>query len=408
MRVLKASVSLCLILLLVNIHSEALQLFTVSTNPATVVPPAGSVRGGTILYIKGLGFSANAKDNQVSVGPYPCLIPADGATETTLACITTDTGQLNNIFNLPITVISNGQKQQLTNEQGSFSYLSSLTPMIYELYPASATPGTYINFYGIHRITNLGDGKRDMGDVLSMLIGDSQCSRFDITQGPIQANSGDTISCYQAKIQQGGKYQVEETVVPGKSAAAFRLRRSSFLNENFHFTVLPEIKTITPNYGAEFGQRIKIQGSGFTSTTSLVEVSVDGNICDVVSSTMSEIVCNLRARNSSLTSKLETNSGSQIQGYFSGSGLNYRRYDITNLGTKTYDGLRSAIQTNSSSISLVESGFRGEIKSGAYYGSNYGEQFTGYFTAPVDGVYTFQGVADDSFAAYLSSTYGSA
>lgn len=123
---------------------------------------------------------------------------------------------------------------------------------------------------------------------------------------------------------------------------------------------------------------------------------------------MTEIVCNLRARNASLTSKLETSSGSQVKGYFSGTGLNYRRYDITNLGAKTNDGLRSAIQSNSTSISLVESGYRGEIKSGAYYGSNYGEAFTGYFTAPVDGVYKFQGVADDSFAMYLSSSYGSA
>lgn len=208
MRVNKASVSLCLMLLLVQIHTEALQLFTVSSDPAVVIPPTGSVRGGTTLYIKGLGFSANANDNSVSVGPYPCVIPADGATETTLACMTSDSGQQGNIYNLPITVISNGQKQQLTNEQGSFSYLTTKTPYVYALYPSSAIPGTYVNFYGIHRISDLGDGQRDMGDVISMLIGDSQCSRFDIAQGPIQQNSGDTISCYQAKVQQAGKYQV--------------------------------------------------------------------------------------------------------------------------------------------------------------------------------------------------------
>lgn len=111
----KLGVSLCLILILVQIHSEALQLFSASTSPTQVIPPIGSVRGGTTLYIRGLGFNTNANENQIFVGTYPCLIPADGATETTLACVTSDSGQLNNIYYLPIIVISNGQQQQLTN-----------------------------------------------------------------------------------------------------------------------------------------------------------------------------------------------------------------------------------------------------------------------------------------------------
>lgn len=110
-----------------------------------------------------------------------------------------------------------------------------------------------------------------------------------------------------------------------------------------------------------------------------------------------------------MTAILDTNSSSQVGGYFSGVGLKYQRYDITNLGTKTPEGLRNAIQSSSASITLVESGYRGEIKTGDYYGSYYGEAFTGYFTAPSDGVYTFQGVADDSFSVYLQDEiYGSA
>lgn len=98
-------------------------------------------------------------------------------------------------------MFSNGQQQNLTNEQGSFSYTNDKTPYIYELYPAADIAQTRVNFYGIHRISNIGDGQRDMGDVISMLIGGTQCGRFDITQGPISANSLDTISCDQASIQ---------------------------------------------------------------------------------------------------------------------------------------------------------------------------------------------------------------
>ena len=67
-------------LLATAIRADPLQLFTVSTNPTTVVLPSGSVRGGTTIYITGVGFNANAASNQVFVGPYPCTIPAAGAT----------------------------------------------------------------------------------------------------------------------------------------------------------------------------------------------------------------------------------------------------------------------------------------------------------------------------------------
>lgn len=77
--------------------------------------PSGSVRGGTTIYIKGVGFSTNPSDNIVTIGTYPCNIPGAGATETTISCVTSDTLQSSDIYNLPINVISNGQQQSLTN-----------------------------------------------------------------------------------------------------------------------------------------------------------------------------------------------------------------------------------------------------------------------------------------------------
>jgi len=112
---MKTAAFVCLLLLLIGVHNQALQLFTVSKSSQSVIQPKGSVRGGTTIYITGLGFSNNPVENQVFVGTYPCIIPSDGATETTLACVTTDTNQLNNIYNLPIIVISKGQQQSLTN-----------------------------------------------------------------------------------------------------------------------------------------------------------------------------------------------------------------------------------------------------------------------------------------------------
>jgi hypothetical protein len=141
-----------------GVHNEALQIFTVSSSPTSVVYPVGSVRGGTTIYITGLGFSSNKGDNQVYIGKYPCNIPANGATDTTLACVTSDTEQLNDIYNLPITVTSNKQKQSFNDGQGIFSYLSSQTPVITRLYPASGTADTEVNIEGSPKISDFGDG----------------------------------------------------------------------------------------------------------------------------------------------------------------------------------------------------------------------------------------------------------
>lgn len=56
-------------------------IIEVSTSLSSFVAPSGSTEGGTLIYIKGTNFSPNAGDNIISVGPYPCIIPAaDGAT----------------------------------------------------------------------------------------------------------------------------------------------------------------------------------------------------------------------------------------------------------------------------------------------------------------------------------------
>ena len=96
-------------------------------------------------------------------------------------------------------MVSNGEQKLLSS--GSFSYSYDATPVIQNIYPATSVPGTFIRFYGIHRISWLGDGKRDMGDIISMKIGEDQCGRFDLTEGPIASNIQDKVSCRQATEQ---------------------------------------------------------------------------------------------------------------------------------------------------------------------------------------------------------------
>lgn len=58
-------------------------------------------------------------------------------------------------------------------------------------------------------------------------------------------------------------------------------------------------------------------------------------------------------------------------------------------------------------LTTQEEGVRASLKAGDYYGSAYAQVYTGYFKAPTTGTYTFNSQADDAFALYLSTSYGS-
>lgn len=53
---------------------------SISTNISSVVNSYGSMAGGTIVYIRGFGFSTDSSLNSILIGPYPCNPIADGAT----------------------------------------------------------------------------------------------------------------------------------------------------------------------------------------------------------------------------------------------------------------------------------------------------------------------------------------
>jgi hypothetical protein len=71
-----------------------------------------------------------------------------------------------------------------------FSYADVTTPFLQNIYPSISYggAGTKLYFYGIHKISNLGDDK-DQGDIYEISIGDSLVNRFGISQEPIIVHS---------------------------------------------------------------------------------------------------------------------------------------------------------------------------------------------------------------------------
>jgi hypothetical protein len=152
------------------------------------------------IYIKAMGHSPNPSNNLVYVGTYPCIIPSDGVTDTFISCVTGDTGSTTDINNLPVTLISSGAAFT-TSSPNTVSYQNAYTPQLNDVFPSAGYGGSNVNLYGIHDISNLGDGMRNMGDITKLLLGQDLCSRFDVAQSPISSNSLQYILCVESAQQ---------------------------------------------------------------------------------------------------------------------------------------------------------------------------------------------------------------
>ena len=235
-----------------------------------------------MIYIKAIGHSPMATDNAIYVGNFPCIIPSDGVSDTFIACVTTDTGSKTSINNLPVSLISYGQVST-SSYPNSVYFVDYKTPFLAEMFPASGFAYSSINFYGRHRISDLGDGARVLGDVVKLQIGRDLCSRFDVLQAPITYPDWyDYIRCTESHLQAAGKYNVSEQVVPGTADNSIYLKRTSLVpGEYFEFAVLPTVTSVSPAQGNLGGQYITLTGTGFSAQLKNNSVTVDGNPCEV-------------------------------------------------------------------------------------------------------------------------------
>ena len=204
----------------------------------------GSLMGGTALYIQGIGFDSTFENNLVYVGTIPCSTSAKGVTQNTIVCYTGPyPSGVPVVTNLPISIIVLGKQPYTCSTAGClFTYINAQTPQLNAVYPRASSASQWVNFYGVHRIINLGDG-RDMGDVVGLYVGESLCSRFDIAQSAISSSSNAFIACSITPTQEGGYYNVKEWVTPGVAKNSLRLNYGSTLNsgKSYQFIVTPAV-----------------------------------------------------------------------------------------------------------------------------------------------------------------------
>lgn len=240
-----------------------------------------------------------------------------------------------------------------------------------------------------------------MGDFIGLYVGGKTCSMFDIEQAAIGYNSVDRAQCDQSPTQEAGRYNITEKVVAGWAQKEYTMRKPSFSHEYFEHTVLPAISALSPTEGFDTGQNLHIEGTGFSTDPSHIQVSVDEVPCEVTSSTLNSVDCRLAPRDANVSSLIDFNGTVRTDPYIGGSGFTYERYDISSLATKTIAGFRAALPTRSN-IVLKESKKIMELEATDIYIAPYAHAIKGYFYAPVSGNYIFRGAGDEQFLLLIN------
>ena len=205
---------------------------TTTTQPTSVL--TGSIEGGTTLYIQGYGFDSAPENNIVFVGNTRCNTNPKGVTQFKITCITGayTTGPL---IDLAIRIeVLNKQSYTCSIPNCLFSYANSETSVLNAVHPRSLTLNQQLNFFGIHKVSSVGDGK-DTGDVVGLYVGDSLCGLVDIDQRSINPNINSFLTCSLSPTQEAGYYNVAESVTSGNARKVFKMKYGSVIEANKNF-----------------------------------------------------------------------------------------------------------------------------------------------------------------------------
>lgn len=183
-----------------------------------------------------------------------------------IACVTTPATSSTSLSNLALTIYTQGQAPLFCNSNNCvFSYSNWLTPVVQELIPKTVMNGDILNVFGVHRITDPGDGRSTtIGQIQSLLINGYTCSIIDVIQeDTINANSRDYIACQVVSGDVAGEYNFTETVSPGTANSSIRSYQTSFLtNDPYQIRLVAKITSDFPHTGGYNGQKLALTFTG--------------------------------------------------------------------------------------------------------------------------------------------------
>lgn len=225
-------------------------------------PTVGSLAGGTKTTIKGSGFMGLRAI--VTIGSVECKI-----TRVTYTEIDCSTGRLANFEekSWPLNVYINNEAAICNQSECLFNYTLAATPVVVDILDREIRSSA-------EQVTLTGVRFGSNASLISVAVGPTVCN---VTQV-----NNTHIIC----------------VVYGAPAGNHKLHVHKFPSGNAWYNTsdtvqcIASVTGVTPNRGSIYGgTEIIIDGVGFDPTFGRVSVTIDGNLCNIMSVTYTKVTC---------------------------------------------------------------------------------------------------------------------
>jgi hypothetical protein len=71
--------------------TDRVEIFSISTRIDVIdYLPEGSIKGGTVLFIRAIGHNMTPSKNKITIGPYDCVVPEKSISDDLITCVTTE------------------------------------------------------------------------------------------------------------------------------------------------------------------------------------------------------------------------------------------------------------------------------------------------------------------------------
>jgi hypothetical protein len=336
---------------------------------------AGSVEGGTRLYIRGSGLETyHSSDVKVKVGGKDCEVEQYYLRPNNIQCLTPameSSATEKDLHTIEITVDTASIPLASTVSTAT-TYSTDNTPRILSISPGQETPGSTLQFYGSWRTSNANNFE-DFRLNSKLMTLDSDDNTFAWTSF-LYATLGDN-SAGDADLA----IRLEGNL--GTASYRWTAKQATLDGTQYLAKTLAEVNSVNLHEASKAGGlQVEITGKGFTSSAT---VSVEGNDCVVDSVSYTTILCTVGSQTS-------TQAGSLFPG---NAGLRRLLWNDKRISDK--DTLVDSAADVNDIIAAPET-----LQN---IGDSFVERVTGLFKAPCTGSYRFFLSSDDSSEVYLST-----
>ena len=223
-------------------------------------PQAGSIRGGTILTLTGIGFSDYLSNNSITISHRPCIVSQSNY--TTVVCSTPDLGR-EGTHSIEVTVAMHpGRFKRNVDTPLIFTYDLSKTPRVTSVHPSSGQQGDTIVIKGT-----------GFTDTASVSIGGSICTVSS------QPNHTDIICVLGAHYV--GRHLVEVLISDKGKAAG-----------SVYFNYKLQVNSISPTMSSFAGQNtLTVSGIGFNPLATFITICSRQCTSSTVPPSLTSITC---------------------------------------------------------------------------------------------------------------------